>query len=77
MVDLKKLSYAECVRQAIKESMEEDQNVICFGLGVTDPKGIFGTTPGSRHSHFNHFLFVRYKRPARMERVKSTQKQRL
>ena len=26
--------------------MSEDDSVICFGLGATDPKGIFGTTSG-------------------------------
>ena len=46
MVDLKELNYAESIHQAIKESMAEDKSVICFGLGVTDPKGIFGTTLG-------------------------------
>ena len=26
--------------------MSDDNSVICFGLGATDPKGIFGTTSG-------------------------------
>ena len=24
--------------------MKKDKDVICYGLGVTDPKGVFGTT---------------------------------
>ena len=38
------LTYAESINQAIFESMHADKNVICFGLGATDPKAIFGTT---------------------------------
>jgi pyruvate/2-oxoglutarate/acetoin dehydrogenase E1 component len=26
--------------------MKVSKKVICFGLGVTDPKGVFGTTLG-------------------------------
>lgn len=29
-------------------AMEQDPGVICYGLGTTDPKGIFGTTLGLR-----------------------------
>ena len=28
----------------LKKAMRDNPKVICFGLGVTDPKGIFGTT---------------------------------
>lgn len=40
------LSFAESIRQALFDSMAEDPSVICFGLGVTDPGGVFGTTIG-------------------------------
>ena len=39
-----KMTVAEQIHLAIKEKLEENTNVICFGLGTTDPKGIFGTT---------------------------------
>tara|TARA_Y100000389_G_C17471474_1_gene531646 strand:- start:24974 stop:26029 length:1056 start_codon:yes stop_codon:yes gene_type:complete len=41
---MKKISYAKAINSAIHESMLIDDGVICYGLGVTDPKGVFGTT---------------------------------
>jgi pyruvate/2-oxoglutarate/acetoin dehydrogenase E1 component len=38
--------FTEAIREAMFQSMELDQKVMTFGLGVTDPKGIFGTTTG-------------------------------
>ena len=39
-------TYGEAVRDALETAMGLDDSVICYGLGVTDPKGIFGTTLG-------------------------------
>jgi len=30
--------------RALHEAMQQDPSVICYGLGVTDPKAVFGTT---------------------------------
>lgn len=32
------------INEAIHQAMEIDESVICYGLGVTDPKTVFGTT---------------------------------
>ncbi len=40
------LKFSEAIQEALFEAMQIDSNVICFGLGVNDPKGIFGTTLG-------------------------------
>ena len=40
------VTFAEAIQSAIADAMESDDNVICFGLGVPDPKGVFGTTSG-------------------------------
>jgi pyruvate/2-oxoglutarate/acetoin dehydrogenase E1 component len=40
------MSFADAVREAHVELMSADPTVICYGLGVTDPKAIFGTTTG-------------------------------
>lgn len=40
------ISYAAAINEGISESMALDSSVICYGLGATDPKGIFGTTTG-------------------------------
>lgn len=40
------ISYAEAVNEALHQAMSQDSSVICYGLGVDDPKRIFGTTKG-------------------------------
>lgn len=40
------MTFADAINDALIEAMTIDQNVICYGLGVPDPKGIFGTTLG-------------------------------
>lgn len=42
----KNLNFKESINQALHYCMSKDQNLLCYGLGVTDPKGIFGTTLG-------------------------------
>ena len=37
-------TFSESINQALHYSMSKDKNLLCFGLGVTDPKGVFGTT---------------------------------
>lgn len=39
-------SFAMAINEALSLAMELDPNVICYGLGVPDPKGVFGTTLG-------------------------------
>jgi acetoin:2,6-dichlorophenolindophenol oxidoreductase subunit beta len=38
--------YSEAINEALSTAMEIDKSVICYGLGVPDPKGVFGTTLG-------------------------------
>ncbi len=37
-------NFASAINDALHQAMEIDSSVICYGLGVTDPKAIFGTT---------------------------------
>ena len=39
-------SFKDSINRALVYSMEKDKNMLCFGLGTTDPKGVFGTTLG-------------------------------
>jgi len=39
-------SFATAINEALTLAMEIDDGVICYGLGVDDPKGVFGTTLG-------------------------------
>ena len=43
---MRKLSYANAINEAMFVAMQKSKNVITFGLGVPDPKGVFGTTIG-------------------------------
>lgn len=38
------LTYGEAISEALVQSMERDKRIFLFGIGVDDPKGIFGTT---------------------------------
>jgi pyruvate dehydrogenase E1 component beta subunit len=38
------MNFANAVNEALHQAMEIDSSVICYGLGVTDPKAVFGTT---------------------------------
>ena len=44
-------TFSEAIKEAISCSLHEDQSVICYGLGVTDPKGVFGTTLDLHKKH--------------------------
>jgi pyruvate/2-oxoglutarate/acetoin dehydrogenase E1 component len=39
-------SYTEAINLGYKEVMQSDPTVVAFGLGINDPKRIFGTTDG-------------------------------
>jgi pyruvate dehydrogenase E1 component beta subunit len=40
------MTFAKAINDALSLAMELDEGVICYGLGVDDPKGVFGTTLG-------------------------------
>ena len=40
------LTFSEILNLTSKKAMSIDKSIVYFGLGVTDPKGIFGTTLG-------------------------------
>ena len=45
------LNYNEAIREALDLSMDMDEHVYVMGLGVPDPKGIFGTTLGLQEKY--------------------------
>ncbi len=49
--------YSEAINEGIATAMEIDNNVICYGLGVPDPKGVFGTTLGLREKFGSKRVF--------------------
>ena len=50
-------NFANAVNDALKIAMSSDKNTICYGLGVTDPKGVFGTTLGLEKKFGNERVF--------------------
>ncbi len=40
------ITFAAAINEALHLAMDIDDSVICYGLGATDPKAIFGTTAG-------------------------------
>lgn len=53
----RKLTYAKAINEGLHEAMSQDGRVICFGLGVDDPKRIFGTTSGLIEKFGNRRVF--------------------
>ena len=45
------LSYGEAIREALDQSLSDDPDVVVMGLGVPDPKGVFGSTLGLQERH--------------------------
>tara|TARA_B100000780_G_scaffold278737_1_gene253427 strand:- start:4348 stop:5397 length:1050 start_codon:yes stop_codon:yes gene_type:complete len=37
-------TFTETINQTLIEQMNKNNNIVCFGLGINDPKRIFGTT---------------------------------
>ena len=37
------LNFAQTISHTLNLAMEKDPKVLCFGLGVTDPKEVFNT----------------------------------
>lgn len=40
------ISFSEAIKESLDQNLEQDPKVYVMGLGVPDPKGIFGTTLG-------------------------------
>lgn len=47
----RQLKFSEAIREATDQAMERDPSVYIVGLGVPDPKGIFGTTLGLQEKY--------------------------
>ena len=46
MTGQSEITFVQAINQGIHQAMEIDSKVLCYGLGVTDPKAVFGTTAG-------------------------------
>ncbi len=41
---MRQLTYTAAINEAMHIAMQENNKLICYGLGTDDPKSIFGTT---------------------------------
>jgi len=48
---MRKISYASAINEAADFCLHNDSTVLVIGLGVPDPKGIFGTTSGLQEKY--------------------------
>ncbi len=51
------LKYCDAIREALDVSLGRDSSVYLMGLGVPDPKGIFGTTSGLQEKYGSERVF--------------------
>lgn len=51
------ISFANAINEAIDIALNQDPSVLCFGLGVPDPKGVFGTTIGLQKKYGEERVF--------------------
>ena len=51
------LTYSEAINDALSIAMTLDPLMICYGLGITDPKAIFGTTKNLVDRFGDHRVF--------------------
>lgn len=51
------ITFAQAIRDALAHALEIDEKVIVYGLGVPDPKGVFGTTIGLQQAFGDRRVF--------------------
>lgn len=51
MSEQRTITYAQALNEAMDLCMKKDPNVFLIGLGVPDPKGVFGSTVGLKEKH--------------------------
>ena len=54
---MRKLSFNQAINEAMFIAMETSNEVITYGLGVPDPKGVFSTTLGLQEKFGSQRVF--------------------
>jgi pyruvate dehydrogenase E1 component beta subunit len=54
---MRELSYGQAVNEAMHVAMANDAKVISYGLGICDPKAVFGTTQGLQEAFGSERVF--------------------
>jgi pyruvate/2-oxoglutarate/acetoin dehydrogenase E1 component len=53
----KLFKFSEIINFTLRDILKKNKKVICYGLGINDPKGIFGTTKNLRKIFGNKRIF--------------------
>ena len=53
----RQITFASAINEGLHQAMSSDAGVIVYGLGVTDPKAIFGTTSGLQEAFGEQRVF--------------------
>jgi len=53
----REITFSKAINEAIDETMLLNDNVICYGLGVTDPKSVFDTTQNLEQKYGSERVF--------------------
>jgi pyruvate dehydrogenase E1 component beta subunit len=51
------IKFSQAINEALDQAMASDKRIICYGLGVPDPKGVFGTTAGLQKKYGRERVF--------------------
>ena len=53
----KKYTTVQVINETLHSLMKKNKNIVCFGLGIDDPKNIFGTTKNLKEKFGNYRVF--------------------
>lgn len=53
----KYITFSESINEALDIALKKDKKLFCYGLGINDPKGVFGTTIGLSKKHGKDRVF--------------------
>lgn len=56
-MSIRKISFTQAINEALFIAMKKEKKVICYGLGVDDPKRIFGTTVNLKEKFGSNRVF--------------------
>lgn len=54
---MRQLTYTAAINEAMHIAMQENNKLVCYGLGTDDPKNIFGTTHNLQKEFGEHRVF--------------------
>src|SRR3990167_1476348 len=54
---MRQLTFTAAINEAMHIAMQENNNLVCYGLGTDDPKNIFGTTQNLQKKFGEHRVF--------------------